>query len=604
MMRPSKIGAYRQIREFPCNLCAPAFVSRLLQPCFLLAMAAAFAFLVPIYCANRPARAATPPSPDTQSAAPVLIEVDAAHPAGPYRPAWNYFGADEPNYIYTKNGEKLLRELAALSPTPVHVRLHNLLTTGDGTASLKWGSTNAYREDADGNPVYDWTITDRIFDAMKDAGVQPLVEVGFMPEALSTNPEPYRHDFPNGTIFTGWSYPPKDYAKWAALVTAWAAHLRDRYGPEALNGWLWEVWNEPDISYWHGTPEEYDRLYDVTAQAIRSVLPNAKIGGPDSTGPGAGRSSAFLEQFLEHCSRGKNSATGGTGAPLDFISFHPKGSPTIVGGHVRMGIQRQLAAMDRGMKIVSSSPEFKNTPIILGESDPEGCGACSVATNPSNAYRNGPLYGVSVAEAEARAVELARENGVTLEGSVTWALEFENQPYFAGFRDLATNGVDKPVLNVFRMLGMLKGNWLPATSSGGLAADDILKEGVAGSPDINAIATRSDKENEVDVLVWNYHDDDVQVPPANVKLSVAGLPSKRVRVEQFRMDSDHSNSYRVWLKMGSPAAPTPAQQAELERAGKLETVGSPQNVKTANGKSLLVFDLPRQGVELVRITWR
>src|ERR1700684_2033739 len=149
----------------------------------------------------------TSPGAEVTAAAPVIIEVDAAHPDGEYRPAWNFFGADEPNYVYSPNGEKLLRELAALSPTPVHVRLHNLLTSGDGSGSLKWGSTNAYREDAAGNPIYDWTITDRIFDALHDAGVEPLVEVGFMPEALSTNPEPYRHTFPNtgvGGIFTGW----------------------------------------------------------------------------------------------------------------------------------------------------------------------------------------------------------------------------------------------------------------------------------------------------------------------------------------------------------------------------------------------------------------
>jgi xylan 1,4-beta-xylosidase len=544
------------------------------------------------------------------AAAPVIIEVDAAHPDGEYRPAWNFFGADEPNYVYSPNGKKLLRELAALSPTPVHVRLHNLLTSGDGSASLKWGSTNVYSEDAAGNPIYDWTITDRIFDAMHDAGVEPLVEVGFMPEALSTNPEPYRHTFPNtgvGGIFTGWAYPPKDYAKWAALVTAWATHLRDRYGADALRGWLWEVWNEPDIGYWHGTPDEYDRLYDVTSAAIRSALPDAKIGGPDSTGPGGERASGFLKQFLDHCAHGTNSATGGTGAPLDFISFHPKGAPKMVDGHVEMGIRNQLAAMDRGMKIVAGSPEYHNTPIILGESDPEGCGACSVATNPTETYRNGPLYGVYVAEAEARTYELARKDGVNLEGSVTWALEFENQPYFAGYRDLATNGVDKAVLNVFRMLGMLKGAWLPVTSSDGLHVEDILANSVTGTPDVNAIATRADKgtDREVDVLVWNYHDDDVKAPAASMQLHIDGLAqTQRVRVEQFRMDEIHSNAYRAWLDMGSPATPTPEQQATLERAGALATMGNPQKMLVKSGKLTLPFTLPRQGVELVRITWR
>jgi xylan 1,4-beta-xylosidase len=147
------------------------------------------------------------------------IHVDAGSSAGAYKPIWNYFGADEPNYTYAEDGKKLLRELSAIdAATPVYFRPHNLLTSGDGSGSLKWGSTGVYRETADGKPVYDWTITDRIFDNFASTGVRPMVEIGFMPEALSPHPEPYRHDFPKGEIWTGWSYPPKDYAKWRALI--------------------------------------------------------------------------------------------------------------------------------------------------------------------------------------------------------------------------------------------------------------------------------------------------------------------------------------------------------------------------------------------------
>ena len=163
----------------------------------------------------------------------VTIHVRADHSVGALRPIWNYFGYDEPNYTYTPNGKKLLGELSALSPVPVYVRVHNLLTTGDGSASLKWGSTNAYTEDKDGKPVYSWTIIDRIFDTFHAAGIRPIVEIGFMPEALSTHPEPYRHNFPKssiGSIYTGWAYPSRDYAKWSELVFQFTRHLRERYG--------------------------------------------------------------------------------------------------------------------------------------------------------------------------------------------------------------------------------------------------------------------------------------------------------------------------------------------------------------------------------------
>lgn len=535
----------------------------------------------------------------------VTVQVDAGHAAGPYKPVWSYFGADEPNYSYATNGQQLLRQLSQLSSAPVYVRLHNLLTSGDGSASLKWGSTNVYREDSEGKPVYDWTITDRIFDALTKNGVTPLVEVGFMPEALSTHPEPYRHSFPDGSVFTGWSYPTKDYEKWAALIKAWTQHLHERYGDATENRWLWEVWNEPDIDYWHGTPEQYDKLYDVTAAAIQNVLPGAKIGGPEVTGVGPGKSENFLRQFLEHCARGKNAATGQVGAPLAFISFHPKGSPQFVDGHVRMDIGRQLRAMDFGMRVVASYPEWKDTPIILGESDPEGCAACK---GEKNGYRNGPLYGVSVAEAISRAVELARRNGVKLQGAVTWAFEFEDQPLFAGFRELATGGkadgksylVDKPVLNVFRMMGMLEGNYVATSSSGALPLEEVVSGSVRGMPDIDAVATRS--EHHVKVLVWNYHDDDVPAEASQVKVVVKGIPIReRLAIKEFLMDANHSNAYAEWQKMGSPVEPTAKQFQRLQSVGSLQ---SRPVAETITDRSVeLSIKLERQAVGLIDLSW-
>src|SRR5579859_1641223 len=151
----------------------------------------------------------------------VSIRVRYDQPDGQFPSVWNYFGYDEPNYTYAPNGKKLLGELEAASSAPVYIRTHNLLTSGDGSASLKWGSTNVYSEDASGNAIYSWTILDQIFDTFQATGVKPLVEIGFMPKALSIHPEPYRHDFPQGkvnTIYTGWAYPPNDYQKWSELV--------------------------------------------------------------------------------------------------------------------------------------------------------------------------------------------------------------------------------------------------------------------------------------------------------------------------------------------------------------------------------------------------
>src|SRR5947208_6460521 len=164
----------------------------------------------------------------------IAIQVDAAKHIAPLRPVWSFFGHDEPNYTYMKDGKKLLSEIAALSPVPVYVRVHSLLVTGDAEPAIKWGSTNAYTEDAAGKPVYDWTITDRIFDTYMERKMKPLVEIGFMPEALSSKPQPYTHHWkpgdPYNDIYTGWTQPPKDYAKWAELIHQWVLHCVSKYG--------------------------------------------------------------------------------------------------------------------------------------------------------------------------------------------------------------------------------------------------------------------------------------------------------------------------------------------------------------------------------------
>ena len=340
----------------------------------------------------------------------MVINVDADKRIGPMKPIWAWFGYDEPNYTYMKDGQKLLTELQKLSPVPVFVRTHNLLTTGDGTPGLKWGSTNAYTEDANGKPIYDWTIVDRIVDTYLKRGMKPMMQIGFMPEALSVKPQPYRHDWqpgaPYNRIYTGWAHPPKDYAKWSELVYQWARHSVEKYGRAEVESWVWEVWNEPDIGYWQSTPEEYFKLYDYAADGLKRALPTARIGGPEVTGPNGARTQKFLRDFIEHCLRGTNHATGKIGSPLDYVTFHAKGAPRVIkendAAWVRMSVSNQLRAIANGFAIVASFPELKDIPIVIGESDPEGCAACPVRTDPHNAYRNGTMYSSYTAEQIAR----------------------------------------------------------------------------------------------------------------------------------------------------------------------------------------------------------
>ena len=539
---------------------------------------------------------------------PTTIQVDLTKKANElFKPYWNWFGYDEPNYTYMKDGKKLLSELASMSPVPVFVRTHHLLVTGDGTASLKWGSTNVYTEDVNGNPVYNWKIVDSIFDTYLQRGMKPMAQIGFMPEALSSNPQSdaYQVTPTKDTIrhYMGWSYPPKDYKKWADLVYEWVKHCVAKYGKAEVESWYWELWNEPDISYWRGTMDEYIKLYDYTADAAKRALPTIKIGGPETTNPGSENAAKFLRTFLDHVVNGKNYATGKKGSPLDFITFHAKGQPRVINDTVWMNVGVQLRHIDKGFQIVSSFPTLKNLPIIIGESDPEGCAACPADIYPNNGYRNGTLYASYTAASFPRKYEMAKNRGVNLLGALTWAFEFENQPWFRGFRDLATNGVDKPVLNVFRMFGQMEGNRVPVISNSSHNYVSVRDSSVRGSEaDVNGMATTN--KNSAAVMVWNYHDKNVlNVPATSVKVSVKGIPAQKILITHYRVDQEHSNSYTTWLKMGSPQNPTPEQYAVLEKAGQLETIGSPQWVTVKNGVTSLEFDLPRQGISLIKMTW-
>ncbi len=377
---------------------------------------------------------------------------------------------------------------------------------------------------------------DRIFDALLANGVKPYVQIGFMPEALSTNPVPYRHFWkpgdPYNDIYTGWAYPPKDYDKWRELVFQWVKHSVEKYGRREVEQWYWQTWNEPNIGYWRGTREEFLKLHDYAIDGVRRALPTAKVGGPDAAGSGG----AWTRAFLEHSLRGTNAATG---------------------------------------QIVY----------------------------PQNAYRNTELYASYTAAAFARKHLLADRHGVRLEGALTWAFEFEDQPLFAGFRVMATEGaITLPVFNVFRMFGRMSGQRVAVRSSGEVPLDDVLKAGVRAQPDVAALAALDGRR--LFLVAWHYHDDEVPGPAADVQVSLEGLPATRPmqRVE-YRIDRDHSNAHTAWQRMGSPAAPTAAQMTALRRAGELESMGPASPVPVSSGRASIQLQLPRQSVSLTVLSW-
>jgi xylan 1,4-beta-xylosidase len=284
--------------------------------------------------------------------------------------------------------------------------------------------------------------------------------------------------------------------------------------------------------------------------------------------------------------------------PLDFISYHAKGSPAVVGGHVKMNMNPQLKDVARGFAIVKGSA-FSRLPIYITECDPEGCAACGMATNPENAYRNGTMYSSYTAASFARILDSAELYGVNLAGATSWSFEFEGQKWFDGFRDLATNGVDKPVLNVFRMYGMMRGNRVKVESG----VPGVEGVGAVGNVDVASTVLAAGDGHTMTVMLWNYSDDDLPGEIVKRVLRLKNIPAKRVNVQRFGIDEEHSNAYAVWKQMGSPQDMDAGQYKVLEKAGQLQRTGKDLVAVVVDGELSVPVSLPAHAVVLVRVSW-
>ncbi|KAG8163908.1 hypothetical protein KVR01_005826 [Diaporthe batatas] len=520
----------------------------------------------------------------------ILLLAGVASPRAVNVSVDQFFGCDEPNFAYYPQGSALIKELGALGQRQTYFRTHNLLTSGDsskdlvGVPGLKWGSTNAYTEDVDGNPIYNFTIVDKIFDSYLAGNVRPYVQIG---------------------CWAGHHLHRLESCTYRLLSVGGVGVPMGK----ALGG---KVWSRGD---WNGTQEQFFELHDRAIAAVLRAIPTARVGGCEVAGGAAG---SYLGDFLSHCASGTNYATGETGTPLDFISFHAKGAPLWInstdspgGGYMQMNISTQLRQIDEAFGVVSSFPQYISTPIVMGEFDPDGCAAC---TSAAYGYRNGLLYPAYTAASFMRAISLAMERGVNLVGALTWAFEYEqtallpNQTgFFDGFRVLSTQGIDKPVLNVHRMWGMMSGDVVATKSSGQVPMDVVLAEGIRGrDTDVGVVASFNSRSETLYVFVWNYHDQDLEFPDADITFEVQSLPATildnpdGVSYTQYRIDNDHSNSYSRWQAIGSPQAPSEEQYQELVSAGKLETTAlGTEPVMSIDGKLVFNISLPVRATSLL-----
>jgi xylan 1,4-beta-xylosidase len=541
----------------------------------------------------------------------IKVTVDAGSPIGSFRHNWNLIGYDEINYTTTPNGQYTIRELGDLADAPYSIRAHHLLCTGSSLGSFKWGSTNAYTEDDSGNPVYHWKIIDEIFDTYLENNCKPFVELGFMPMDLSDNRisescyERFgrtRHWQYYRTV--GWSCPPKDYRRWYELVYRLVRHCLNRYGAVEAAAWYWELWNEPDLAYyWSGSLEEYCKLYDYTVAAVEAAFPEAQIGGPGTTGPSLeGKSAQWLEGFLDHCTAGTNSFTGKKGTRLDFISFHAKGArytPGIQAEKQLPSLKRLIGQVKLGLEIIGRYPSLKGKKCILSECDPDGMAAFGMWDNMNLEFRNTEYYPAYVIAAFRKLADLAEQYGRQID-VLTWAFMFEGERCFEGTRALTTQGIDKPILNLFRMLSHLGTRRLELKSTG---RQDPLSYpddwGTHEKPDIDGFATLSD--NKVQILLYSHHDDWDISGDYEVDLEVSGIPfeGSKATLSHFRLDGNHSNAYTEWLRRDRPKYPEGEDLEAIKGRESLELFEPESTVRLQKGTWQTIVSIPVNGISLL-----
>jgi len=415
-----------------------------------------------------------------------------------------------------------------------YVRAHGILDDDVGVFHLDKGK-----------PVYNFSYVDQIYDGLLARGVKPYVELSFMPSALDSHPQAAKPLW-----YHLIASPPKSYALWDGLIKAFAQHLVQRYGIGEVSTWYFEVWNEPNIPFWNGTPAQatYFELYDHTARDLKSVSSRLRVGGPSTA------ADAWVPAFLAHAHASH--------VPVDFVSTHAYGDPC---GPVAT-VHRQIEAS-----------AYPHLPLILSEFNAT---AFTVPDMLDSVYM-GP-YMAKVIQGCAGNVDMMSY----------WAFSdvFEEQgvvttPFYGGYGLIAEDRIAKPAFNAFALLHKLGDTRLPAGKG-------------------PVLATRR-RDGGIVLALWNY------APPVSTKTIYVAGPAKggnerfMVNVSHlgavdgatvWRLDDDHGNVIRAFDAMGRPAYPTRRQILALRAAARM---APPDRIAVHDGRFSL--EVPPQGLVVVQL---
>ncbi len=492
------------------------------------------------YPSSFPASAQTPPS--AQSPAHEQITVNADAPSTPFPHFWEkMFGSGRAHLVMRADYQKDLRKVKGVTEFQ-YVRFHGILDDENGV----------YSRNAQGQPVYNWSYVDRIYDALLANGIRPFVEISFMPKDLAAHL----------TYQPFWYHPiispPASYTQWDALIRAFAQHLVDRYGIDEISKWYFEVWNEPNIGFWAGKPAQqtYFELYDNTARALKAVSPRLRVGGP------ATAQAAWVGDMIAHAQRDH--------VPLDFVSSHIYGNDSAENVfHQPRNIapyQMVCPAVEKVHDEILHSAR-PHIPFILSEFN----ASYSNEQDVTDSIFMGPWIADTISKCD----------GLTTMMSY-WSFSdvFEEQgviktPFYGGFGLVAEDGIPKPSYDAFTLLHELGTQRLPA-------------------PADEAIVTRR-ADGTLVIAAWNLVAPGATGPDKTVDFDFHGIRSDHW-AEIQRVDADHGDVLDAWKKMGGPKYPTSDQIIALRKDAE---IGPEQDVPLTDGR--LTLKLPPMGLAVVTI---
>jgi xylan 1,4-beta-xylosidase len=455
---------------------------------------------------------------DAQANDPIQTEsivIDAQAPGEPFPHFWEQmFGSGRAILSLRESYRNDLR--AAKQATDFeYIRFHAIFHDEVGL----------YDEDLNGNPIYNYSYIDQIYDGLLANGVRPFVELSFMPQKLASTPS--RQAF----VYKPFNSPPRDWDSWGDLVQHFAQHLIDRYGIDEVSQWYFEVWNEPNIDFWAGEPKEstYYQLYDVSARALKRVSPRLRVGGP------ATAQAAWVDRFIEHCA--------GQNVPVDFVSTHVYGNDT---AKDVFGTDEQIPRdqmVFRAVKKVHEQIEasaMPHLPLIFSEYNASYMNEVDVTDSPFM----GPWLAQTIRQCD----------GLTAMMSY-WAFSdvFEEQgvvkrPFYGGYGLIAAGGILKAAYNDFKLLHQLGTERISVDSA-------------------SALATRR-KDGSLAIAVWNYTPPGAPGETKRVSILLKGF-SGRGEIHIQVVDRNHASALAAWEAMGKPDFPTREQQDALRKSAEL-----------------------------------